>query len=237
MTRTQLYARSLLLFGAMLLNFMGFAQNQNAPMLVKDIATGTASSNPRSFATLSSGLSFFIAEENNIAKLYKTDGTTAGTQVVSSTLTGLTNGLAVLNGKVYFISSQATAVKVSILLYSTNGTATTFVDTLATYDFGAAQQMQAVSLFTRNGSLFYELTVSTFRSGTLLDLYAHNGQANGSRFVNGSTVTQPPSVTYGQNAAFIINFTSIAANNSSSRNLVINRKTGTPANILPRNAS
>jgi hypothetical protein len=166
MTRTQLYARSLLVCLTMLLSYWGFAQNQNAPTLVKDIATGSAGSNPRSFATLSSGLSFFIAEENNLTKLFKTDGTTAGTQVVSGSPTALSNGLAVLNGKVYFITTQSTATKVSILLYSANGTATSLVDTLATYDFGSIQQKQAVGLFTRNGSLYYQLTISTFRSGT-----------------------------------------------------------------------
>jgi GEVED domain/CARDB/Secretion system C-terminal sorting domain/Domain of unknown function DUF11 len=206
----------------------GISQNLNAPTLLKDIAAGTATSNPRGFVNLSSGLSFFIAEENNLSKLFKTDGTTAGTQVVSGTPTALTKGLAVLNGKVYFISTQSTATKVSILLYSTNGTTTSFVDTLASYQFGTIQQIESLNLFAKNGTLYYELGVGTFRSGTNLELYAHNGQVNGSRFVNGGGGI----VTYGQNAVFSINNISNAGNNSSAVVFTINRKTATPANLV-----
>jgi ELWxxDGT repeat protein len=53
--------------------------------LVKDIFTGTDSSNPHSFTTLSNGKVLFRAHDISGTKLWVTDGTTAGTTILAET--------------------------------------------------------------------------------------------------------------------------------------------------------
>ncbi len=230
MTRTQLYARSLLLFGAMLLSYLGFAQNQNPPMLVKDIIYGAAGSNPSNLTALTPNLFFFtIATPNKT--LYKSDGTEAGTQAMN--YQGFFSGnMAALNGKLYFASSTIGNAGGDVyLLNSTDGTTTTVVDTLFKIQPTPSNGFVLEDLFVENGVLQYKVRESGYLISDKINFYSHNGARNGSAAIY--TEGGESKVFYGLNSSFIVSRFQVPSNNSSGITLSINRKTGTPTTIKP----
>lgn len=116
-----------------------------AASLLKDINTATDSSSPFHFTSAGS-IAYFVT-----GNLWKTDGTSAGTQIVAS---GPSNPyeLTLLNGKLYFVANDA---KFQNAVYVTDGTSTGTMaiaplDANGQYAAGASPDLTAA-----NGKLFF----------------------------------------------------------------------------------
>ncbi len=94
--------------------------------LVKDIAPGAESSFAENFVTYNGAAYFRATDGVNGFELWRTDGTTAGTQMVTDLNAGSVNGfpsnLTPVNGKLYFTAVN-TSPTTGQQVYTTDGTA------------------------------------------------------------------------------------------------------------------
>lgn len=90
-------------------------------VLLKDIYTGSGSSNPNYFVGLN-GLTYFAATDNLGRELWQSDGTGAGTSRVTDIYTGTTSSnpayLTVMNGTIYFSANDGQGIE----LWRSDGT-------------------------------------------------------------------------------------------------------------------
>jgi ELWxxDGT repeat protein len=142
-------------------------------VLVKNIAgdaTAVTSSNPRELINASGLLYFFADDEFNGPELWRSDGTTAGTQPVTNFLVNPAQ-LTSAGGTLFFVDNGNQ-------LYQSNGVAsTTLITTL-----GSIQQLRVVGnrLYFRantaaNGTELYEYDGATVR---LIDIVPGSGSSN-----------------------------------------------------------
>ncbi|UBF29908.1 FG-GAP-like repeat-containing protein (plasmid) [Kovacikia minuta CCNUW1] len=92
-------------------------------VLIKDIVSGSQSSDPHDFVVMG-GSFYFIAEDSNeVSRLYKTDGTSAGTGIVHTSGTEVNVQNPVVSGTTLYYFGQTTSGSVTTTsLYKTDGT-------------------------------------------------------------------------------------------------------------------
>jgi hypothetical protein len=183
MKRRNLYPLSILLILTTFLAQLGFAQN--VPMLVKNIVSGSAGSNPTDFLTLGTKL-YFIASTGTYNQLYQTDGTVNSTVVVAGydAENGLlVNGPVLLNGQVYFVVQRTSRQNqgTTILLYKTNSTTAVLVDTLVNNTVPpSTSSVSVINLRVQNNLLCYDVKTDLFNQSNT-SLILHTGQAGGKK--------------------------------------------------------
>jgi hypothetical protein len=217
MTNNKLFSHShscRAMFAMTTLLLMLFFTTLGNAQLVKDINVGATGSNPNTFVAVGNK-AIFIADDANLngRKVYQSDGTTAGTVPVSGYSGTISDyALTVWNGQAYFVTSVFSAANAlnSILLYRTNGTTTALVDTLISGNPQTTQYSAVVTVI--NNQLYYSLSRIGFRDSDV-NLYAHNGQRNGSKIITttartvsssgGSFGTTISKVFYGTNTFYL----------------------------------
>lgn len=143
-----------------------------------DIATGSSSATPRKFIEYNNQL-YFTAIGNNVSgigdELYVTNGTQAGTQLVSNInpsfgASSTPENLTVYNNELYFSAfTNANGRE----LYKTNGTTVTLVKDIAV---GTEDGIQNSNFIELNGFLYFFAQDTT---GTGFDLWRTDGTTNG----------------------------------------------------------
>lgn len=143
-----------------------------------DIATGSSSANPRKFTAYNNQLYFtaFGSSASGIGEeLYVTNGTTAGTQLVSNINPGFgasstPQNLTVFNNELYFSAYTNTLGRE---LYKTNGTTVTLVKDIAV---GADDGIENTAFIELNGFLYF---FAREVAGLGYDLWRTDGTTNG----------------------------------------------------------
>eukprot|EP00944_MAST-04C_sp_MAST-4C-sp1_P012431 g12431.t1 len=129
---------------------------ESGTKLVKDIQSGSSSSNPKNFAVLNTNILLFQADDGtNGAELWKTDGTEGGTVMVKDIRSGSAGSspeyLIEFSGKVYF---RATTGSDEYQLWKTDGyeSGTEMVKDLRPYCFFSVHS--ALYFFYNTGSKY-----------------------------------------------------------------------------------
>lgn len=143
-----------------------------------DIATGSSSANPRKFIEYNN-LLYFTAFGNNVSgigdELFVTNGTQAGTQIVSNInpsfgASSSPENLTVYNNELYFSAFTNTNGRE---LYKTNGTTVTLVKDIAV---GSEDGIASSTFIELNGFLYF---FAQDTAGTGFDLWRTDGTTNG----------------------------------------------------------
>jgi ELWxxDGT repeat protein len=141
-----------------------------------DINTGTSSSTPRKFIEHNNLLYFTAFGTNGIAdELYVTNGTQAGTQLVSNINTAFSGSstpenLTVYNNELYFSAFTNTNGRE---LYKTNGTTVTLLKDIS---IGTESGLESSTFIELNGFLYFFAQDTV---GTGYDLWRTDGTTNG----------------------------------------------------------
>lgn len=143
-----------------------------------DIATGSSSANPRKFIEYNNQL-YFTAFGNNVSgigdELFVTNGTQAGTQLVSNInpsfgASSTPENLTVYSNELYFSAFTSTNGRE---LYKTNGTTVTLVKDIAA---GTEDGIQNSAFIELNGFLYF---FAQDTASTGFDLWRTDGTSNG----------------------------------------------------------
>lgn len=153
-------------------------------VLLKDINSGTGSSDPDKYATpvVLNGIVFFVADNGiNGDELWKSDGTTAGTVMVKDIYPGLPASfpqlLTVMNGYVYFRANDGGH---GVELWKSDGTAagTTQVKDILT---GIKASSDPTQLTVFNNALYFSATNGQTANGR--ELWKTDGTSAGTVMV------------------------------------------------------
>jgi ELWxxDGT repeat protein len=119
------FALPLSIFMLLITSLVGQTTQQAA--LVKDIRTGTASSNPTNFTSVGN-IAYFTADDGSGSALWKSDGTAAGTVKIGSFYSNPQG----YNGRLYVLTKLArvTPDNDQVVLWSYNGSTFSVVDTV-----------------------------------------------------------------------------------------------------------
>jgi ELWxxDGT repeat protein len=159
-------------------------------LMVKDIWSGSSSSNPSGFTVFNNKLFFQAAVSASGVELYSSDGTDSGTLMVKDIWSGSSSSnpssFTVFNNKLFF---QAAVSASGVELYSSDGTDS---GTLMVKDIWSGSSSSNPSSFTVfNNKLFFQAAVSA--SG--VELYSSDGTDSGTIMVkdiwSGSSSSNP----------------------------------------------
>jgi ELWxxDGT repeat protein len=159
-------------------------------LMVKDIWSGSSSSNPSGFTVFNNKLFFQAAVSASGVELYSSDGTDSGTIMVKDIWSGSSSsnpsGFTVFNNKLFF---QAAVSASGVELYSSDGTDSGTIMVKDIWSGSSSSNPSGFIVF--NDKLFFQAAVSA--SG--VELYSSDGTDSGTIMVkdiwSGSSSSNP----------------------------------------------